>query len=304
MHCKVPVLNSIFVIQSKEKKPERDKIKRTLNIKKNQMTTTLTVNSANGTLKQNNSLVTRMMRMTASLLLAVVALATMSFTQDDTTKYAEERMQNADSCCMVTFVSGNQQIMITNINAFAAEVRINNMDLNTWVNSLKAYSFKKFNFNMIGLADQKIDRSFAVAEALSRTMAVSYSRNMQSEMAVADNYLNNTFDKAVAVPLFGKLLQTEVADADMATDRLIADDADNKAKASAYRKSVTSNNIEADEQVDLMLYASAIQNTANISTTEADKNIDVAMYKSVFKTVRPADATSADNYMDALLKSK
>lgn len=268
------------------------------------MTTTLTVNSANGTLKQNNNLVTRMLRLTASALLTVVAFATMSFTQDDTTKYAEERMQNADSCCMVTFVSGNQQIMITNMNAFAAEVRINNMDLNTWVNSLKAYSFKKFNFNMIGLADQKIDRSFAVAEALNRTMAVNYSRNMQTEMAVADNYLNNTFDKAVAAPLFGKLLQTEVADADMATDRLIADDADNKAKASAYRKAITGNSIEADEQVDLMLYASGIEKTANISTTEADKNIDAAMYKSAFKTVRPADAATADSNIDALLKSK
>lgn len=268
------------------------------------MTTTLTVNSDNGTLKKTNNFVTGMLRLTASALLTVVAMATMSFTQDDTTKYAVERTQNADSCCMVTFVSGNQQIMVTNTNAFAAEVRINNMDLNTWVNSLKAYSFKKFNFNMIGLADQKIDRSFAVAEALNRTMAVSYSRNMQSEMAVADHNLNNTFDKVVAAPLFGKLLQTEVTDADKATDRSVADDADNKAKASAYSKSVTGNNIEADEQVDLMLYASAIQNTANISTTEADKNIDVAMYKSIFKTVRPADAVAADKYMDALLKSK
>jgi hypothetical protein len=34
MYCKVPVLNSIFVIQSKERNPDRDKIKRTLNIKK------------------------------------------------------------------------------------------------------------------------------------------------------------------------------------------------------------------------------------------------------------------------------
>ena len=157
---------------------------------------------------------------------------------------------------------------------------------------------------MIGLADQKIDRSFAVAEALNRTMAVNYSRNMQTEMAVADNYLNNTFDKTFAAPLFGKSLQTEVADADMATDRLIADDADNKAKASAYRKSITGNSIEADEQVDLMLYASGIEKTANISTTEADKNIDAAMYKSAFKTVRPADAATADSNIDALLKSK
>ncbi|RXK58289.1 hypothetical protein ESA94_16715 [Lacibacter luteus] len=268
------------------------------------MTTKLTVNSTNGTLKQNNSLVTRMMRMTASLVLTVVAIATMSFTQDDTTKYAEEGIQNADSCCTVTFVYGNQQILVKNANAFGAEVRINNMDLNTWVNSLKAYSFKKFNFNMIGSSDTKIDVAFNVAEALNRTMAVNYGKNMQTEVETADNALNNEFDKTVAAPLFGKMLQSEIAAADIATDKLAEDDAENKAKASAFTKAVTGNSIQADELVDLMLYASAIEKTTTISTTEADKNIDVAMYKNTFKTVRPADAATADSYIDALLKSK
>ncbi|MFY7840227.1 MAG: hypothetical protein ACOVP7_08115 [Lacibacter sp.] len=268
------------------------------------MTTKLTVTSTNGTLKQNNSLVTRMMRMTASLVLTVVALATMSFTQDDTTKYAEEGIRNADSCCTVAFVYGNQQILVKNANAFGSEIRINNMDLNTWVNSLKAYSFKKFNFNMIGSSDQKIDGAFALAEALNRTMAVNYSRNMQAEVETADNALNNEFDKTVAAPLFGKMMQTQIAAADMATDKLAEDDADNKAKASAFTKAITGNNFQADELVDLMLYASAIEKSTAISTTEADKNIDVAMYKNTFKTVRPADAATADSYIDALLKSK
>jgi hypothetical protein len=268
------------------------------------MKKTLTVNSGIGTLKQTNNLVTSMLRLTALALLFMAAFGTMSFTQNDSTKHAEEKMQKADSCCMVTFASGNQQIMVTNMNAFAAEIRINNMDLNTWVNSLKAYSFKKFNVSMIALADQKIDRSFAVAEALNRTMGVRYSKNMQTEIAVADNYMNNTFDETIAAPLFGKLLQTEVVDTDMAIDQLIADDADNKAKASAYRKSVTSNIIEADEQVDLMLYASGIENIVYFSTKEADKNIDAAMYMSSFKTIRPVDAVTADESIDLLLMSK
>ncbi|TWI83933.1 hypothetical protein IQ13_2052 [Lacibacter cauensis] len=302
--AKYQFLRVSLLYNRKKRKPERDKIKRTLNIK-NQMTTTLTVNSANGTLKQNNSLVTRMMRLTASFVLTVVAFATMSFTQDDTTKYAEDGFQNADSCCTVTFVYGNQQIMVKNANAFgAAEVRINNMDLNTWVNSLKAYSFKKFNYNMIGYADQKIDGSFALAEALNKTMAANYSRNMQAEGENADNALNNAFDKTVAAPLFGKMLQSEIAATDAATDKLAGEDADNKAKAAAFTKAVTTTSTQADELVDLMLYGAAIEKTTSFSTSDADKNIDAAMYKSTFKTVRPADATAADSNIDALLKSK
>ena len=268
------------------------------------MKTKLTVKSASGTRKQNNNLVNSMLRLAATTLLTVVAVATMSFTQEDTTKFAAEGMPKADSCCMVTFSAGNQQIMIRNNNVLSVEVLINNMDVNTWVNSLKAYSFKRFNFTMIGLADQKIDRSFVLAEALNKSMAVSYSRNMLPELAVADHFLNNTFNRTIAAPLFGKALQNEVVNADMATDKSISDEADNKVKASAYRKSVTSNNLEADEQVDFILYASVIEKTATISTTEADKNIDAALYKSVFKQVRPVDATTADNYIDALLQSK
>ena len=155
------------------------------------MTTKLTVNSdQNGTLKQNKSLVRRMMRMTASVLFAVIALATMSFTQDDTTKKAEEKTVNqfnpavADSCCTVTFATGNQQIVITNANAFTAEVRINNMDIATWVNSLKAYTYKRINFNSIGLADNKMDVSFTVAEQMNRKMAVAYSKNLQTKSQI------------------------------------------------------------------------------------------------------------------------
>ena len=100
------------------------------------MTTKLTVNSeTNGTLKQNNnSLGRKMMRLTAPALFAVIAFTSMSFTQDDTTKRVTENTATvADSCCVVTFVSGNQQIVITNTNAFTADVKINNMDINNWI---------------------------------------------------------------------------------------------------------------------------------------------------------------------------
>lgn len=269
------------------------------------MTTNLTVNSeTNGTLKQNNnSLSKRMIRIVASALFTVIAFASMSFTQDDTTKRVNENTAAVtDSCCTVTFVSGNQQIVITNTNAFTAEVRINNMDINTWVNSLKAYTYKRINFNSIGLADNKIDVSFTVAEQMNRKMAVAYSKNLETENAVADNQINNKFTEAVAAPLFGKMLRMEAADADASVDNMMADDAENRAKASAFRKAVTAGNVAADEQVDLMVYASTIENKKQLNTTDADNNMDALMNKSSFSPVRPSVGGAADHAIDALLK--
>lgn len=268
------------------------------------MTTKLTVNSeTNGTLKQNNNnLGRRMVRIVASALFTVIALASMSFTQDDTTKRVNENTAAvADSCCTVTFVSGNQQIVITNTNAFTAEVRINNMDINTWVNSLKAYTYKRINFNSIGLADNKMDVSFTVAEQMNSKMAVAYSKNLETENAVADSQINNKFTEAVAAPLFGKMLQVEAADADASVDNMMADDAENKAKASAFRKAVTAGNIAADEQVDLMVYASTIQNK-QLNTTDADSKMDALMNKFSFSPVHPSVGCAADQAIDALLK--
>ena len=268
------------------------------------MTTKLTVNSeTNGTLKQNNNSLGRtMMRLTATALFAVIAFASMSFTQDDTTKRVSENTTAvADSCCVVTFVSGNQQIVITNTNAFTAEVKINNMDINTWVNSLKAYTYKKINFNSIGLADNKMDVSFTVAEQMNRKMAVAYSKNLETENSVADNQINNQFTKTVAAPLFSKMLNVEATDADASMDNMMADDEQNKANAPSFRKTVTVSNVAADEQLDLMVYASAVDNK-KLNTTDADTQMDALLNKSSFSPVRPSVGGAADQAIDALLK--
>ncbi len=268
------------------------------------MTTKLTVKSeTNGTLKQNNnSLGRRMMRIAASTLFTVIALATMSFTQDDTTKQVgENTVAVADSCCTVTFVSGNHQIVITNTNAFTADVKINNMDINTWVNSLKAYTYKKINFNSIGMADNKMDVSFTMGEQMNRKMAVAYSKNLETETAVADNQINNRFSEAVAAPLFSRMLSVEAIGADASVDNMIVDDAENKVKASEFRKNVTASNIAADEHVDLMVYGSTIENK-QLNTTDADMQMDALINKSFFSPVRPSAGSSADQAIDALLK--
>jgi hypothetical protein len=268
------------------------------------MTTKLTVNSENnGTLKQNNSLGRRMMRLSATALFAVIAFASMSFTQDDTTKRVNENSATvADSCCVVTFVSGNHQIVITNTNAFTAEVKINNMDINTWVNSLKAYTYKRINLNSIGLADNKMDVSFTVAEQMNRKMAVTFSKNLGSESAVADDLINDQFTEAVAAPLFSKMLSVEAANADASVDNIMISDAENNAKASAFRKSITSSNVVADEQLDMMVYGSAIENNKKMNTKEADTQMDALLNKSSFSAVRPSIGGDADQAIDALLK--
>ena len=82
---------------------------------------------------------------------------------------------------------------------------------------------------------------------------------------------------------------------------MIADDAENKAKASQFRKLITANNAAADENVDLMVYAASIEQGKPISTIDADNKIDALINKTTISPIRPAAATSADKSMDALL---
>lgn len=272
------------------------------------MTTKLTVTAGtNGTLKQTKTLGSRMMRMIASVLFVVIALTSMSFTQDDTTKKAEEKAVSqfnpsvADSCCTVTFATGNQQIVITNANAFTAEVRINNMDIQTWVNSLKAYTYKRANFNSIGLADNKMDMSFTVAEKVNQQMAVAYSKDLQTKTASVDTELNNKFAEVVAAPHFGKMMQPALVSADATIDMMLADDAENKVKASQFRKLVTANSAVADEDVDLMVYGASIEQGKPVNSADADNKMDALINKTSISPIRPAAAANADKSMDALL---
>lgn len=275
------------------------------------MTTKLTVNpETNGTLKQNKNLSSRIMRFTASLLLSGLALAAMSFTQEDTTKKQEEKTittqttSAADSCCTVTFVNGIQNIVITNRNAFTADVRINNMDINTWVNSMMAYSFKNININSIGLADTKIDLVFTKAELVNRKMAVAFGKNLKNETLDADVELNETFNTTVAAPLFGKMLNAEIADADAIMDKTITDDAENRVKAARFSKAINFEKANADDEMDFMMNASTLKNISPLVGINADQQMDELINKSGISKIRPAIAKDADKGMDELLKNK
>lgn len=274
------------------------------------MTTKLTVaTETNGTLKQNNTNITRkLLHGAASFLMAGLALMIMSFTQDDTTKKAEmNKVSNyattsIDSCCAVTFVNGIQHIVITNTNAFTAEVRINNMDLNTWVNSMMAYSFKRINLSSIGTADHKMDMNFTKAENMNRKMAVAYGHNIESEAVAADETISDYFEKAVAAPLFSNELTTEknVADANM--DLQFNDDAELRAKAALYGKTIET--VNADDAMDFMVNAAGINHFSPAISNEADKQMDDLLVKTTFKSIRSSEATAADLNMDELVENR
>jgi len=273
------------------------------------MTTKLTVISGtNGTLKQTKNISKKFRRFAASLIFMGFAFAAMSFTQDDTTKKAEEKnvtsitSSEADSCCTVTFVNGIQHIVITNKNAFSADVRINNMDINTWVNSMMAYSYKKINVSSIGTADSKMDVNFSTVETMNRKMAVAFVNNMKNETLDADAALTETFNQTVAAPLYSEMLGTETAEADILMDRSINEDAEIRVKAAKFSKAIETGN--ADGEMDYMLNASELKNFTPALSTDADRKLDDLLTKNTFKSVRSAEATEADKSIDELVNNK
>lgn len=275
------------------------------------MTTKLTVNpETNGTLKQNKNLSSRIIRLTASLLLSGLALAAMSFTQEDTTKKEEQQsatMQltsTVDTCCTVTFVNGIQNIVITNRNAFSADVRINNMDINTWVNSMMAYSFKNININSIGLADNKIDLVFTKVELINRRMAVAFGKNLKNETLDADVELNETFNITLAASLFGKMLNAETSDADAIMGKIMNDDAENRLKAARFSKAINFEKTNADDKMDYMVNASVLKNISPGIGLNADQQMDALINKSGISKIRPAAAKDADKGIDDLLRKR
>lgn len=274
------------------------------------MTTKLTVISGtNGTLKQTKNISRSFRQFAASVIFMGFAFAAMSFTQDDTTKKAEEKNVTsitnsvaADSCCTVTFVNGIQHIVITNKNAFSADVRINNMDINTWVNSMMAYSYKKINVSSIGTADSKMDVNFSTVETMNRKKAVAFVNNMKNETLDADAELTEVFNQSVAAPLYSEMLGTETAEADVLMDKSMSEDAETRVKAAQFSKGIETGN--ADGNMDYMVNASELKNLTPALSADADKKMDDLLAKYAFKTVRSAEAIEADKSIDELVNNK
>jgi hypothetical protein len=292
-----------------KKNPEREKDN---NLKhQKQMTTKLTVTPAtNGTLKQNRNLSKRLMQFAASFFFSVIALTAMSFTQDDTTKKAEDKtitqLTNSadDSCCVVNFVNGMQHFSFRNKPSFAVEIHTNAAALKTWAQNFVYMSNKAAALQSINVADNNIDLVFTDVEMINRNKAIAFSNYLKDESLAADADLNEVFNQTVAAPQFVQSLNTETAEADASMDKNMADELENRVKAVLFSKTIGVEKQAADNDMDYMVNASALQNISPFTGSDADQQIDDLLAKNTFKSVYPMNAIDADRIMDDLLKNR
>jgi hypothetical protein len=270
-----------------------------------------TVNSAtNGTLKQKkNHLVSKLLRILASAFIAFSALTIMSFTQDDTTRMVEDKnttsnsQLTADSCCTVTYVQGVQNVVIVNKTAFTADIRINNMDIQAWLNSLKAYSFKHINVQSIKIADQQMDVAFIKAELMNRKMAAEFSRRIFAEAQTADEELNDLFLRSVASVQYSKSLISEVQNADNQIDQSFMNEAELNALAVQFNRSLKTEKEKADDEMDFMMQLSSLKNFTPSTGTNGDIEMDLMMFNEKRLNKLPFSTYEADIKMDELFQN-
>jgi hypothetical protein len=270
------------------------------------MRTKLTVNSKNnGTLKlkkERNMLRT----ITAGMMLFALSFVGMSFTSDDTARTndtaVETKAVNNDGCCTVTTVNGTQTIVITTSNGFAGTVKINGMDLNTWVNSLMAYNFSQINMAVVHKADAKMDAVFTAAEKLNKQMAVAFGKKIGADAEVADEKISVLFDQTIAAPLYKTAMTDEVEAADAQMDESLNDDAELMKMAALFTKAINTNTADAD--MDLLLNVSTISKTSFSSMKDADSDMDKMMNSNKIKVISAASAIEADKKMDILMNEK
>lgn len=272
------------------------------------MTTKLSVTSAShGTPKTNRNLINGLLHFAGTMIFAVMALTAMSFTQDDTTKYSDNKRfgqltEGSDSTYTITLIQGDQRIVITNKNPFKADVRINDMDLNTWVNSMMAYSYKKINYSTIGYADNTMDIAFNNDESENYNRSVIFVKNLSTQLTIADQKINDNFVLSVETPLYQKTMNEELAESDAEMDKAINDEVENRAKAVQFTK--TMNTDQSDEEMDMMMNASVMAKiTPATVAAEADKAFDLVFLNNTFKRIDATSVFDADRQMDALLNS-
>ena len=254
----------------------------------------------NGTLKQSQKRNTLRSMMSLFVLL-LVSIAAMSFQNDDTTKATTgSALQPNDSCCTVTIVNGTQRITITRVSALKSMIRINDMDVQTWVNGLEAYSFKKLNADVVVGADENIDAEFTAAELVNRRLAAEFTRSVGVTAAEADQQLNNTFLLQIAAPEFGQQLKTELQTADAGMDAEFLTDEWNKQEAVRFRKSVL--RPAEDELMDMTINASVLSPIKTSIGAPADLLMDAQLIGTGSSNFKSGSVKAADLQMDAQIR--
>jgi len=276
-------------------------------LKTKKMRTDFTVTSGNaGTLKQKD-LVSVARNVAAALLLLVLSVAAMAFSEKDTTKTKEAATyttQPVDSCCVTTFVSDVQHIVITNTSLLKGKVMINNMDINTWVNSLMAYSFKKVNIHSFEMADNRMDANFTTAEIENRRKAVAYSKMIAEEAADADVAITDIYNVTIAAPSYGIAINNEMQQADAGMDLMINEDGELRQKTAAYRNGIAGEIGSADMVIDQMMAVSTMKNITPASVDYSDRMMDAMINFSSSKNLAPYVAAEADCELDKLINDR
>ncbi len=258
----------------------------------------------NGTLKLNQKRNT-LRKFVSLFLLLTASFAALSFQNDDTTKSGERTniasaLKPTDSCCTITIVNGNQRITITRISAVKSLILINDLDVQTWVNGLEAYTFKKLNTETVTGADTNMDVEFSAAELQNRRLAVQFTRTIEATAAEADLQLTDAFLLRVAAPAFGQQLRNELNAADASIDAQLVSDEINKQEAARFRKSVIQP--DEDEMLDMAVNASVLKNFTAAVAMDADLLLDAQMNKSGSMNFIPADLKTADQKMDEQIR--
>lgn len=271
------------------------------------MRTDFTVTSGiAGTLKQKD-LVSVARNVAAALLLLVLSVAAMAFSEKDTTKTKEAATyttQPVDSCCITTFVSDVQHIVITNTSLLKGKVMINNMDINTWVNSLMAYSFKKMNNHSLERADNRMDSNFSTSELENRKLAVSFGKMIRQEAVEADEAMNQVYNEKIVAPAFARTISAEMKQADQEMDMIVKKDGDLSQETAAYRKSIAGEMISADESMDQMMAVSAIKNEVPANVVNSDRLMDALFIFNTNNRICPGIAADADCELDKLMNDR
>ncbi|MFN4284736.1 MAG: hypothetical protein ACK4E8_02110 [Lacibacter sp.] len=258
------------------------------------MTTLITVSSAgNGTLKTNAKTRGNLSGFLTAAALLLVSLAAMAFTTEDTTRRHIDGA-TADSCCTVTFTYGPNRITIANIRELNSSVLINGMDVQTYVNTAKAYSFKKIGSDGVIVADAVMDRQFSAAERENLRQAALLARKLQSETTQADAELNKHFEAFAAGPVYSNRLRTEAAATDMQLDAIFNDEITLQRQAVAFGRRIAP---AADAQLDWHVRASLLQPIRPEVARGADWQMDSLVKKSLQLT--PQLALEADRLLDA-----
>ncbi|HMP86434.1 MAG TPA: hypothetical protein PKE63_04110 [Lacibacter sp.] len=251
----------------------------------------------NGTLKTKHLL--QSFRTFLSLAaLALVSFVTMAFDTEDTTRRMHPVSDAADSCCTYTFVSGGYHITIRNSNSLNSSVLINNMDVQTYVNTLKAYTFKKVNSGFAVEADQTLDVRFIEAEARNRQMAAAFSHEMNMAASAADENLEEMFTTQVAAPLFSRQAAENAADADAGIDQAFNEGVERTARAVAFGKQQEFTAADAGMDHQVLVTGMAPVTPRMQLLREADAQLDEQFRNQPFRTIRPVLGAAADVAMD------